>query len=150
MTQSDTNAQLNELLILIGRNLLQYLGESWPWVGDDAVALGNAVQKQVQDQQSQIPRIVDLLAQRYYPIDFGAFPTEYTSLHYVSIDYLLDQLLAEQAALVEEVGRIASNVSGDEEAVALAQDLQQAESRRLEELETLVRQRRSSTTTTAG
>ncbi|MFG0296098.1 MAG: hypothetical protein ACF8PG_09355 [Maioricimonas sp. JB045] len=150
MTQSDTNAQLNELLILIGRNLLQYLGESWPWVGDDAVALGNAVQKQVQDQQSQIPRIVDLLAQRYYPIDFGAFPTEYTSLHYVSIDYLLDQLLAEQAALVEEVGRIASNVSGDEEAVALAQDLQQAESRRLEELETLVRQRRSSTTTTAS
>lgn len=150
MTQSDTNAQLNELLILIGRSLLQYLGESWPWVGDDAVPLGQSIQKQGQDQQAEISRIVDLLDRRYHPIEFGAFPTEYTSLHYVSIDYLLDQLLAEQAALVEEVGRIASNVSGDEEAVALAQDLQQAESRRLVELETLVRQRRSSTTTTAG
>lgn len=149
MTQSDTNAQLNELLILIGRSLLQYLGESWPWVGDDAVPLGQSIQKQGQDQQAEISRIVDLLDRRYHPIEFGAFPTEYTSLHYVSIDYLLDQLVAEQAALVEEVGRIASNVSGDEEAVALVQDLQQAESRRLEELETLVRQRRSSTTTTA-
>ncbi|MFG0333966.1 MAG: hypothetical protein ACF8TS_11440 [Maioricimonas sp. JB049] len=143
MTQSDINAQLNELLILIGRNLLQYLGESWPWVGDDAVALGQSIQQQVQDQQEEIAQIVDLLDRRYHPIEFGAFPTEYTSLHYVAIDYLLDQLVAEQQSLVAEVSRISSGVANDPEAAGLLREIHQAESRRLEKFQSLVRQRKS-------
>ncbi|QDU37894.1 hypothetical protein Mal4_22130 [Maioricimonas rarisocia] len=150
MTQSDINAQLNDLLILIGRNLLQYLGESWPWVGDDEVALGQTVQKHVQEQQKEISQIVDLLERRYHPIDFGAFPTAYTSLHYVAIDYLLDQLVGEQRTLVEEVGRISSNVTMDQDAAGLLREIYQAESRRLEELESLARQRKSSPDTRAA
>ena len=45
----------------------------------------------------------------------GTYPTEYTDLHYVALDYLLEQLKANQAGIVKTVMGIGAGISGDNE-----------------------------------
>jgi hypothetical protein len=94
--------RLNGLLVDLNRSLLQYVGECWPWTDLESNAERQTLHRLVRRQQEQIRALTDWLARRGWPIDFGTYPTEYTDLHYVSLDYLLVQLTASESALVEE------------------------------------------------
>lgn len=101
-TPDELNRQMNRLLIDMGRSLLQYVGECWPWTGEEKAAERRAVAGLVRRQQRQIGRLVDFLSRRDWPIDFGSYPTEYTDLHYVALDYLLGQLIYNETELARE------------------------------------------------
>ena len=97
--------RVNEQLIHLSRGLLQYVGESWPWSGADEAAEKDTVDRLVEEQRRSAGRLVDMLTSRGHIIDYGTYPTEYTSLHFVALDYLLDQLYAEQRVLADECDR---------------------------------------------
>ncbi|MCA8996341.1 MAG: hypothetical protein KDA80_05145 [Planctomycetaceae bacterium] len=123
-SSTERNAELNGLLIDLGRSLLQYVGEAWPWINDDADAAARrqTIRGLVARQQECAAALGRLLDQRDWPVDNGAYPTEYTDLHYVSLDYLLAELVRHESAVLSEIQGARSICSGDEAAdVLLAQ-----------------------------
>lgn len=136
-----SNDRLNELLIQLGRSLLQYVGESWPWSPDNEIQEQRTIDRLVAEQRESVAHIAELLADRGHLIDPGAYPTEYTSLHYVALDYLLKQLAAEQDELAADLQQALLDAHGDEEAEFLLTGLAAQVERHKSELESLIASR---------
>jgi len=119
MSETQINARLNQVLRSILRGLLQYAGECWPWSANDEAGVQEAVRDMVADQQDEVHDLADLLQERSWLVDFGKYPTEYTDLHFISLDYLLKQMVSEQKSLVENLESAIKDCAGDAEAVEL-------------------------------
>lgn len=134
---TDASAGVNHLLVVISRGLLQYVGECWPWTqpasDEDRVTL----LRLVEEQKTRIHALAEMLIDRGWTIDFGSYPTAYTDLHFVALDYLLDQLVTAQQAVVAEVDAVLSTSTGDPEAGVLLERILKEERRTLSELERL-------------
>lgn len=100
---SQQNARLNDVLIRIHRCLLQYAGECWPWSAVEHAAEQAAILEMVAEQRDEVHDLVQILQQRGWHVEFGTYPTDYTDLHYISLDYLLDQLITEHKQLTQDV-----------------------------------------------
>ena len=124
MSEQQQNERLNEVLVRILRGLLQYTGECWPWSsaanGDEHVA----VMRLVDEQQEQIRELSELLNERGALIDFGTYPTEYTDLNYVSLDYMLDELIREQQALIADLKQAITDCASDPEGQELLTEIE--------------------------
>lgn len=145
MTDLIANYRVNDLLIKLGRSLLQYVGESWPWTGAGEAGEKEVVDRLVAEQRQSVARLVELLNRRGHVVNYGTYPTEYTSLHFVALDYLLDRLYAEQQVLAEETDRVADIALAqvDPEATKLLAEIRDQAARHLQELEQLVKARKS-------
>lgn len=142
MPHQFSNDRLNELLIALGRSLLQYVGESWPWSADNDLSEQAAINQMVAEQQESIALIANLLAARGHLIDPGAYPTDYTSLHYVALDYLLSQLVEQQQFLAGEARAAMLDAHGDEEAELLLTGVSAQVERHAAELQRLLEERK--------
>jgi hypothetical protein len=129
------DAKLNELLIDLGRSLLQYASESSLWARDPRVA--SRFESLAARQRGQVARLVELLLERGWSVDFGSYPTEYTDLHFVSLEYLYPQILAEQSVLVTELDEAIHTCADDPIAVDLLRGLHADELQLLDELRNL-------------
>lgn len=135
---SINNKQFNRLLINVGRSFLQYVGECWPWTQVDAAAERDKINDLVARQQRQVAKLVELLVQRDGgAIDFGSYPTEYTDLHYVSLDYLLAQLIENEQLVVAEIDDSHRSAADDPEAAELLEQFLAEERCNLKALEEL-------------
>ena len=141
MTESQNNSQLNLLLINLGRSLLQYVEECWPWSGDGTQ--GNPLDALVIAQKETIARLTDLLIQRRWNIDFGSYPTEYCDLHFVALDYLILQLIENQEALVADIEQTQKAFPGDAPALELLSQILSSERDILTKLKGLSKSRSS-------
>lgn len=94
--------QLNSLFVLLHRSLLQYLGECSPWTAEDSrqeatlATLQSIVARQKQDEAL----VADALLESGWVIDLGGYSTQFTDLHYVSLKYLLKQVIVSQTGIV--------------------------------------------------
>lgn len=143
MADRINNERLNDALIDLGRSLLQYAGESWPWTSADEVGERAAVEKMVAEQRETVLQLAELLNERAHRITYGQYPSEYTSLHYVALDYLLDQLASQQQSLAEELSATAADLKSDEHAHAIVTAAAEQAARHQRELEGLIAQRKS-------
>ena len=95
--------RLNSLFVLLHRSLLQYLGECSPWTAEDSrqeetlAAIRDIVTKQKQDETL----LADTLLESGWVIDCGGYSTSFTDLHYVSLKYLLKQVIISQTDIVK-------------------------------------------------
>jgi hypothetical protein len=115
------NAKLNELLVDLARSLLQYAVESGLW--STTGTQGSELVKLARRQQESVKALAELLIARGWTVDFGAFPTDYTDLHFLSTGYFLPHLLESQAALVAELDEAAHTCIDDPAAVELVNRL---------------------------
>jgi hypothetical protein len=139
MSNAATCSALNQLLIDLGRSLLQYVGECWPWAGAKTQEAQRQIDELVQIQKRQVGELAELLDEAEWTIDKGTYPTEYTDLHYVALSYLLDQLIQNQRELVDEAKRTLAACQGDPEARALVSEVQTTQQKILKDLEILAR-----------
>ncbi len=139
MTDASTYAALNELLINLGRSLLQYVGECWPWSDPDTQEAQHKIDELVRIQKSQTARLAYLLYEADWTIDFGTYPTEYTDLHYVALGYLLDQLVHDQLELAQEAERTLPACQDDPEAKRLVGEIQAVQQTIAHELQALAK-----------
>lgn len=130
------DAKLNELLVDLGRSLLQYVSESSPWTVDAARA--SIVQELAAQQRQHVARIVELLNERRWPVDLGTYPTEYTDYHFLSLEYFLPRLVVSQEALVAELDEAAHTCVDDTIAVQLLTEILHSEQQILQALRSLV------------
>ena len=143
MADRINNERLNDALIDLGRSLLQYAGESWPWTSQDEAGEREAVERMVAEQRATVLQLAELLDERAHRITYGQYPSEYTSLHYVALDYLLDQLASQQQSLAEELTATAAGLTDDEHAHAIVTAAAEQAARHQRELEALIAQRKS-------
>ncbi len=97
-----TPQQVNQLFVLLHRSLLQYVGECWPWtaeVGRD-VQTAATVKQLIAKQQHDESLLSEPLTASGWPLDFGGYPTAYTDLQYLSLNYLLKQVVKSQTEIV--------------------------------------------------
>lgn len=141
---SISNNRLNDLLIDVGRSLLQYTSECWPWASAGEADTQRALDQMAAEQRDVVAALVDLLAERGHAIDFGTYPTEYTSLHYVAVDYLLSQLVANQQSVLKECEAAAAATAADDVAKSLLDDIVVSERKHLDDLRKLEAQRGTS------
>jgi len=142
--------RLNDLLIDVGRSLLQYVGESWPWTSEDEADVGASVVRIVAEQRATVLQLAELLDARAHRIAYGQYPSEYTSLHYVALDYLLDQLALQQQDLAAELSVAVADAAGDDEAHSLLTAAAEQARRHADELSALAAGRKSRAKVVAG
>lgn len=123
---AQSNALLNDLLVQAYRSLLQYTIECWPWTDPDAVGEQEGVRQMAEAQQAAVQEIANLLDHRHVPIDFGTYP-DWSGLHFVSLDFLLSKLIADETNLVGRIEQAQAALSSDAEAQAVVRNLLQTE-----------------------
>lgn len=140
MTHPDTLSQLNRLLTIEFRSLPMYLHDADPWASsaDDAAreALTNIIADQMQMSQ-QIAAYIQDLGEAPTPDEF---PMEFTDLHFLSLDYLLNELLRYQQAAVAGLEECVAALSDDRDACSLAEEALGMERAHLEALEQVAAQ----------
>ena len=121
------NAKLNQLLIDIGRSLLQYVGHSSAWSSRAQAILEQEFPKLVAIQQEHVGQLSALLTERRWTIDFGGFPASFTDLHFLSLKYLSKLILKNQATLIAELDEASHTSVDDPEAAVLIAEILQSE-----------------------
>jgi hypothetical protein len=126
---------LFEQLRRTGRSLLQYAGESYPWVRD-AAGLGTltAIQHMISQEQQASAAIIKYLRRSHVPPPhLGPYPMEFTNFNFLAVHRLLELLVEHQAkdvaALEADLRRV-----HDPEARRLLQHLFEVKKRHLESL----------------
>ena len=121
MAAQSPNQILNRLVINLGRSMLQYLGEASPWTSGAEETKLKTVEALVARQQDAVNKITDLLMARHWLTEFGTYPTDYTDLQYLSLDYLLTQTLENAEADAKLIA--ASRAVMDPEAAAVLDEV---------------------------
>jgi hypothetical protein len=130
--------RLNDLLIGLSRSLLQYTQEAWPWTPEtDGADRREMLERLAARQQESVRELAESLDARGHPVRFGTYPERFTSLHYVSLQYLLDRIVANQKTLVEECERATRDTADDPEARELLEQILGREKEILGELRRL-------------
>ena len=137
MANVQHNAKLNQLLIDIGRSLLQYVGHCSSWSSRSDVAIANEFPTLVAAQQEHVAELSGLLTSRRWTIDFGGFPAQFTDLHFLSLKYLLKQIVINQKAILIELEEASHTSVDDPEAAALIEVILSSERKTTERLEAL-------------
>jgi Arc/MetJ-type ribon-helix-helix transcriptional regulator len=138
MADQNHSDLLNRLLVRIYRGVLQYAVECWPWsAAADANGIEppeqRAIEKMAARQQQLIARLVELLSKRRAAVDFGAYP-DYSELHYVSLDYLIGKIIADEERLVAELEAAQTGLQNDPAAAHVVAEILAAEKEHLAQL----------------
>jgi hypothetical protein len=138
--QNNTDV-LNRLVASVYRCVLQYTVECWPWTPSAESPDGKspeqkAIEQMAARQQEFVGRLVDLLSQRGQIADFRNYPDN-SELHYVSLEYLVGKLIADEQRLVAELETAREAVRSDPPAATLIVELLAAEKENLTKLREL-------------
>jgi hypothetical protein len=77
-----------------GRSLLQYVGESFPWTTAQNHHVLPVLFEMVKEEQQGVTAVVAyLLKQRKRPPYLGAYPMSFTTINFMSLDFLLPYLI---------------------------------------------------------
>ena len=137
MAHVQHNAKLNQLLIDVGRSLLQYVGHCSSWSSRSQASLEREFPKLVAIQQQHVGQLSAILTERRWSIDFGGFPATFTDLHFLSLTYLLKLILVNQEAVLVELEDASHTCVDDPEATALIGEILASERQIMERLRSL-------------
>jgi len=96
----DRREALCDLLAKLGRSLLQYLDEADPWTDAAHADAKTTLDRLAAGQQDSCREVSDLLLELHEPADFGTYPSEFASLHYLALDFLMSRMVADQLGVV--------------------------------------------------
>jgi hypothetical protein len=131
------NLALNEILVILHRSLPVYLSHAAPWVAFGNEEAHRVLARIVAEKEDHVHRLTELLDARRHTIDRGEFPMDFTSLHDVSLDFLIKQLVRGQRQEMQRIEACERRLAGDREGRPLAAEVLGAAQRHLRWLETL-------------
>jgi hypothetical protein len=138
MTELGTVATLFRHVRRTGRSLLQYAGESYPWVRDSSEASTlTTLQQMIREEQQAAAAIAKFLMRNHIaPPHFDAYPMEFTNFNFLAVDRLR-VLLAEHQA--RDVADLETDLKGikDADAKRLLQNLLEIKRRHLDTLRSM-------------
>lgn len=103
MNSVDTNAVLNRLRVIHNRSLPTYLSSAVPWSRAGGEAASETLAQIAEDHKTMVDRLGQLILENGGVTEPGSFPLEFTSLHYLSLDFLMGKLIETQQELIREI-----------------------------------------------
>ena len=107
MSPPSTTEILNRLLVLHVRSLPMYLGYAPPYQLDQHEKAKAVLDQIVEDHKRTVDRLGTLILDGGGTIDYGEFPMSFTSLHDLSLSYLLKLLIERQQKLITACDKLA-------------------------------------------
>jgi hypothetical protein len=135
-TMTSAEPVLNDVLIALHRSLLQYTHEAWPWTTAHSSATRDAIAAVATEQRETVDRLTELLRDRGYPVSFSTYP-DFSRFNYVSIEFLLKQLVKNQEQVVSLCESAARELADEPEDGGLVHAIAVAETDRLRRLRDL-------------
>ena len=113
---------LNRLVALHGSSLPMYLASAPPHkqLGDEDA--WEAIQLVIEDQKLMIDKIADYVESLDGVPNMGEFPMEFTGLHDLSMDFILQKALDRQKREVALIEQISAELEAGSQARALSQE----------------------------
>ena len=129
---------LNQLLVIHYRSLPMYLTDATPWThhGDEKAV--EVLTDIVADNRSTCQKLAQAVQQRGGILVEGEYPTEFTGMNFLSLDYLLSQSIKLQQGDIQTIEAIAERLWNDPPAQALAKEALGAAKGHLQSLQELV------------
>ncbi|MGE0607580.1 MAG: hypothetical protein AB7O62_10845 [Pirellulales bacterium] len=140
MNAAHSIAVLNRLLARLCRSLPQYLADGFPWHRPGDQRGPEVLQQIIADQQAMAGRVAEAVLDRRGAPDSGEFPMDFTDTQFLSLDFLVRELIHYQQQDVAAIARCASELIRDRAARELAEEALGQARAHLEALEELARQ----------
>jgi hypothetical protein len=139
VSETICNEQLAELCAVLGASLLQYLHQAGAWTDAAHAEAAEILDRLATSQQQSFLETAELLAQRHGLPASLAYRSEFASLHYLALDYLIGRLIADQIGVVAATDD-ALQACRDETATHVLERIRQREAEHLTELRRLSEQ----------
>jgi len=141
MADQTVNEILNQIVGCVYRSLLQYSIEcsTWTTLTESAGAMTpeqQAVEQMAARQQEFVGRLADLLTERGAIVNYDNYPDN-SQLHYVSLDYLVGQIIEDEQYVVAQLEAGLKSLGHDAEASALVTEILASERANLAKLRQL-------------
>jgi hypothetical protein len=111
MSPPSTTEILNRLLVLHMRSLPMYLGYAPPHELSRHEGAKATLDQIVEDQKRTVDRLGTLILDNSGTVDYGEFPMSFTSLHDLSLAYLLKLLIDRQQKTIAVCEKLADGLS---------------------------------------
>jgi len=138
MNQPPTTAALNRLLAIVMRSFPQYMQYSRPYVPPGRDNVVEALATIASDQNGLADRISQMIVDAEAPLRTGEFPMEFTDMHDLGIDYLVNAAIAYQQQDIETIGQLIEGLHVAPAAKSLAEETLGMAKGHLESLQELV------------
>jgi hypothetical protein len=118
-----TAALVQEIVRRESISLLNYVGDAFPWTTSRGTAALARLQELVHAHREAIAEVGRFLAKKRTPVGYiGSYPANFTTINYLSLDYVLPRLAADEARGVAQLERDLKQLT-DSEAQAAVQKL---------------------------
>lgn len=144
MDDARTVELLNRLMAVLYRSFPMYLRYASPWRSDSSEPVWNTVEHILIDQDALVARAAELVQELGGQVQTGEFPMEFTGMHDLALDFLLQRLIHYQRRDLErlqQLGQQAASSDIDRRARELIQEALGSARAHLEILEELARSR---------
>ena len=131
---------LNDLMAIEYRSFPMYLIDACPWTHQGDEKASETLENIVADQKAMVQRIVEFILDAGGRVETGEYPMEFTDTHFLSLDFLLKELLRYQRQDVAAIERVVRELSDNRAARELAEETLGAQRAHLEAIESLVGQ----------
>lgn len=139
MNGSQTSDILNRILTLHERSLPAYLSYAAPWEIAKEPQVAAVIAQIVDDHKRTVDRLAKLILENHDVVDNGEFPMSFTSLHDLSVDYLLKQVIDRQRKMISVLAKLADMLATAPYAQAAAREALGEAKGHLENLEEVAR-----------
>ena len=137
---------LNRLLTIHYRSLAMYLVWACPYRRHEDEHAWQVVLQVVEDQKTLCTRIVELISERNWRMDYGDFPITFTGSHDLSLAYLVRRLVDYERGTIAALQECCQQLADDPVAQGLAEECLGMAKGHLESLEELLTARQSPST----
>lgn len=140
MSTADTVTLLNQVLTIEYRSMPMYLHDADPWARSSDESARETLANIIADQLQMSQKVAAFLQDMGEAATPGEFPMEFTDLHFLSLDFLLHELLGYQKAAIAGLETCVAGLAHDREAQDLAAEALGMERAHLEAIEQIAAQ----------
>ncbi len=128
---------LGRLIAIGSSSLLQYFGQAVPWTTRESTGTIDKILALAKEERDETAQLTRWLQKRHVRLAAGAsFPSHFTTMNFVSVDYLLPKLIAECTKEIADIERLLDQMD-DEEIRRLASRYLDMKRRHLQTLQSL-------------
>ena len=101
MTDAPTEAVLQGIVRRESRSLLQYIADAFPWATEEERGVLATLRQLIDEEHQAAGDLMRFMTRRRLALPYiGAYPAEFTTINYVSLDHLLPLLADEERRAV--------------------------------------------------
>jgi hypothetical protein len=137
LSSAPSAAVLQTILRRESRSLFQYVREAYPWTTANARATLVELDRLIDEEAAATASLGRFLLKHHIPLPYlGAYPSHFTNVNYIGLDFLMPKLVEQQREAIAALGHDLNALS-DEESRKQVLPILEMKRRHLKKLEEL-------------